>query len=481
MSGARRRVPVEPDESSRLLYEAALAAGSPFELTAWPVTGYPPKGERGNWRVLYETSAGRGELSGGRSLSQLHAAVLEAAEIVRRSSEPLSRRPVADFIDDYLTQMRARGWVQRTYQDRRSDLAGLRGLTDGVTVADLDVQHLRAAVQQAGTMSRGDFLAGRYAHLLAWGRRHDYIRADQMEMCDAVEWTAPDGYEKPEPLKKQARQAGSSKDAVPRGDVLTFDQLNDWAAACGRMDPHGEGLIHTFAALGLRYGEGIALTADARVADRGLGNHVDLDRWEVHVRWQTSERGGRRAGLPKAKKIRDVVIPADDRNPAGFHLRLWLRRRAASALAEQAEGTNPLALLFPSPEGGVWWHSNLRQKVWQPALASFSGTWATVFEVKHANGRTRHHQKFTLHSLRDRYACTAVDKWKYTKAELFEQGGWEDMATVNRYYYGVTDDTHGDVRKKLARPASCRDVPLSLGRGHRGRAGARRGGPGRRP
>ncbi|HEU4677005.1 MAG TPA: hypothetical protein VFS29_13495, partial [Motilibacteraceae bacterium] len=158
MSGAPRRMPVRPDEASRLLYEASLAQQRPFDLEDWTVTVYPPKGGRGNWRVLYTTPSGRGELSGGRRLDQLHAAVLAAVEIIRRRTELRADQPVGTLIDDYLTQHLATSWDGRTFHDRRRDLAGLREVTKGVACADLDLEHLRNGVQRAGTAKRGKFL-----------------------------------------------------------------------------------------------------------------------------------------------------------------------------------------------------------------------------------------------------------------------------------------------------------------------------------
>jgi hypothetical protein len=55
--------------------------------------------------------------------------------------------------------------------------------------------------------------------------------------------------------------------------------------------------------------------------------------------------------------------------------------------------------------------------------------------------------RLTLHSLRDRFATTAVSEWNYAQNQLLEQGSWEDSETVRRFYPGITDDTHDDVRK----------------------------------
>ena len=49
--------------------------------------------------------------------------------------------------------------------------------------------------------------------------------------------------------------------------------------------------------------------------------------------------------------------------------------------------------------------------------------------------------RFTLHSLRDRYANIALHVWKYTEERLLQQGSWRDAETVRRLYSGITDQT----------------------------------------
>lgn len=49
--------------------------------------------------------------------------------------------------------------------------------------------------------------------------------------------------------------------------------------------------------------------------------------------------------------------------------------------------------------------------------------------------------RFTMHSLRDRYANTALHEWKYTEEVLLQQGSWKDPETVRRFYSGITDQT----------------------------------------
>lgn len=108
--------------------------------------------------------------------------------------------------------------------------------------------------------------------------------------------------------------------------------------------------------------------------------------------------------------------------------------RIADALAEQARGWNPKALIFPSLSGGVFAEQNIRNRVWAPAAEELG--W-----VMEHPGSDRRLMRFTLHSLRDRYANTALHVWKYTEEVLLQQGSWKDPETVRRFYSGITDQT----------------------------------------
>ena len=158
---------------------------------------------------------------------------------------------------------------------------------------------------------------------------------------------------------------------------------------------------------------------------------VDLHQGLVRIRVQATTSEAKRE-LPKLKKIRDIAIPRDA--PAGFSLVDWLPGRIEAALAEQAAGDNPRALIFPNPSGGVYEEQNLRNRVWAPAAEDLG--WA----MEHA-GSDRRLMRFTLHSLRDRYANTALHHWHYTEEILLQQGSWKDPETVRRFYPGITDQT----------------------------------------
>jgi hypothetical protein len=64
---------------------------------------------------------------------------------------------------------------------------------------------------------------------------------------------------------------------------------------------------------------------------------------------------------PKNRKYRRTIYPR--RTPAGYPLAERLAARAEQARAEQAAGTNPLGLVFPSPAGKHWRSSNFSRNV----------------------------------------------------------------------------------------------------------------------
>ncbi len=86
----------------------------------------------------------------------------------------------------------------------------------------------------------------------------------------------------------------------------------------------------------------------------------------------------------------------------------------------------------------VFEENNLCNRVWGPAAAEMG--WR-MEEYVTATGRRMALSRFTLHSLRDRYANTAIHEWGYTEEQLLQQGSWQDAETVRRFYSGTTDDT----------------------------------------
>ena len=272
--------------------------------------------------------------------------------------------------------------------------------------------------------------------LLEFGRRRKYLTETQTHFAEDAPWPAEGVDVDRMPIRRDQAKAGGG------GNVPTHDQVMAFADACLRRYAHGDGLVHTAANLGLRSGELRLLTADPATAAT-CGNLVDTATWEVRVRFQVGGPAAQGRDSTKGRTQRQVVVPPTSAITTGFDLRGWLKLRCAAALAEQAAGTNRRALLFPTKTGRVWDDSNLREDVWVGAANDLG--WR-MEEYRTLRGRRRALYRFTLHSLRDRYATTAINEWHYTEEQLLAQGSWKDAETVRRYYSGTTDDTHASVR-----------------------------------
>lgn len=185
---------------------------------------------------------------------------------------------------------------------------------------------------------------------------------------------------------------------------------------------------HLAAGAGLRIGEQFQLRADDIVEHRG---HL-----LVRVDWQWSTGPGRRA-RPKTRKRR--VVPVPPVRLDGYPLEDALRERARIARAEQAAGANPEGLLFPAPEGGMWWSSNLNELL---VAAQKAAGWHHV--VVPEQRRLRSGRSATVlvtqmqhpwHSLRHRFARDMIDGLGLSPARLMAIGGWDSLEVLSTRYY----------------------------------------------
>ena len=433
------RMPVEPPTKMRRILEKAVAVGESVVVDG--ITLYPPREDRRRWRVKVHYEKRAFDKTYGDGLGYAYKGFLEADAWLVELKAGVSGKPefeaasLAAFIDDYVGRRGMSGkWSSKTQVQRKGDFKPLReiAIRDNLQCRDLNAMHLRECLRCVGTAGRGASLRGLLRTMLAFGRHAGYFTRDQAELIDAVTWTPPVGYVRPLSRRDQAKL---HVDIATGGEVMTHDQVKVWAKACQKHWVHGFAFIHACALLGLRSGEIRPLTASSEVAFSGRGNLVDLDNHVVRVRWQATTEGEAKH-LPKNNKLRDVAIP--QAAPAGFRLDRWLAHRVPVALAEQALGKNPLALIFPNPSGGLFGEQNLRNRVWAPAAEELG--WA-MEEYVTALGKKRRLFRFTLHALRDRYANTAIHEWKYPEDVLLQQGSWEDSETVRRFYAGVTDES----------------------------------------
>jgi integrase len=185
--------------------------------------------------------------------------------------------------------------------------------------------------------------------------------------------------------------------------------------AAGTRGHRGELMANTAAYSGLRWGELMALTVQqidqaARV--------IAVDRKVVEV------AGRLYLEAPKGRKSRRTIYPRS--TTAGYPLAERLGARIEEARAEQAAGTNPLGLIFPSPRGKHWRSSNFDRRVLAPAYL------AAGWRDAEGNGR------WTWHSLRHVFCTTALFTWKLDPTDVSRMAGHANYRTTLDMYVGST-------------------------------------------
>jgi integrase len=171
----------------------------------------------------------------------------------------------------------------------------------------------------------------------------------------------------------------------------------------------------TAAYSGLRWGELTALTVTQVSTDTRV---ITVDRKVVEV------AGHLYVEAPKNRKRRRTIYPR--RTPGGYPLADRLAARVAEALAEQAAGTNPLGLLFPSPTGKYWRSSNFNRNVLKRAY--FAAGWRA------ADGAGT----WTWHSLRHVFCTTALFTWKLDPTDVSRMAGHANYRITLDMYVGST-------------------------------------------
>ncbi|HEY6789930.1 MAG TPA: tyrosine-type recombinase/integrase [Trebonia sp.] len=119
-------------------------------------------------------------------------------------------------------------------------------------------------------------------------------------------------------------------------------------------------------------------------------------------------------------KHRSTIYPR--RTPAGYPLAERLAARIDAARAEQETGTNPLGLLFPSPQGKHLRSSNFERRSLAPAYQ------AAGWRDADGNG------PWTRHSLRHVFCTTALFTWKLDPTDVSRMAGHANYRTTLEMY-----------------------------------------------
>lgn len=337
----------------------------------------------------------------------------------------------------------------------------------------VEKKHVRKFYSSTQSRNTRDKRADKFKTFVRWMVVNEYLPASKAEELLTVDKHV--GLETRAQLSRSERLRRADKDTELK-PIPSHEQVNEFGRAVQkttRMVPvkrqngrdyerratqgyeHGELLVQLLAVTGLRLAEALLLAIPPN--NNQKVNPVEINTTEVidedniedaegnlkiSVDWQSPAKKPHKRKRPKGKKTRTVLVPPDFNVPTGYELNLNLVSRIFEAENEQRNGTNDLGLLFPSPEGKVWTQSNLTRRITGPALDRLGWDITTENDLQKVHA-------YTLHSLRDRFATTAVDEWGLSPAELTHMGGWKDITVVFRHYYGASAETENSIFQKL--------------------------------
>lgn len=358
-----------------------------------------------------------------------------------------------------------------------SQILNFWSVNENLKCYQLNKSHVRKFYSQTNSRNTREKRANKFRTFVRWMQAQEYVTDLQATELLNVDKNID---VKTKAALSRAERLKQPDTAAELGPIMTHEQVNAFATATrpatmtqkiqranGRDYEreikvgyeHGELLIQLLAVTGLRIGEALLLAANT-VKNREnknvnkiimSGGRIGLDenqldrldgRMKIEVKVQARPKKPDEAILPKGGKTRNVFIAGNDRVSTGYDLTRNLVQRALEAREEQEAGINPKALLFPSPQMNVWTQSNLTSRYIGPAADSLG------WDLTKDTDLQKHHA-YTLHSLRDRFATTAVNEWGLNPAELTQMGGWSDIAVVFRHYYGATAETEQNIYQKM--------------------------------
>jgi site-specific recombinase XerD len=376
------------------------------------ITVYPPRDKGGRWRATWHDD---GERQQCESVSQEKlAAKLEKVRQRLVTGASNMTRPGADLIAWYLNPDRlpVAGRWSRKHADTQRRLCERYAapVIGAVTCQDITVSHAQKMVNAAPTSGEGDRVHRMLSAMVGAGLKGGYLVNPALA---EVHWQAGD---RPLPAPN-ITVAGESALLVDPAEMPSSGDVGSLGRALAARS-HGERdeLMANLAAYsGLRWGELAALTVP-QVAQ--AARTITVDRKVVEV-------GGRLyVEAPKNRKFRRTVYP--NRTPAGYALAERIAARLKEARAEQAAGTNPLGLLFPSRSGGHWRSSNFNRYILQPAYLKVG--WRDA----EGNGQ------WTWHSLRHVFCTTALFTWKLDPTDVSRMAGHANYRITLDMYVGTT-------------------------------------------
>jgi integrase len=412
---------------------------------------------KGYYRLKWSEPDGTpGDTTAGRILEP---ALEKAAEINERVSSAAGPKAVTT-LDVILAEYLLAG--HSPYKDKKVwKPANKKQITDNLSRCLRGFEHLRAMDvnrdlcdrmrAQAGTETMVRINTNVLRAFLHWGQQHGYLTPLQAELL-------PRACSMPAPIINRvlervdtnlaldrARMNGQAEVYIRDEDAPSRERIVTLAVKLKEAFPlWGDLAVELAANSGPRWGEQFQLA----VSDVHLDGCAEYRQAHIHVDWQVDAGGtsdssvGRRV-RPKGDKTR--VIAVSTLSFTGFRLRESMRTRTAEALREQEAGTNPEALIFCAPRGGMLWYSAFNSDYLLPAMKAAGWPVETWVEKRDKWDASRkkytpvevHRRRAGLpwHSLRHRFARICVDIKRMPEGELMAIGGWENINTVQTRYY----------------------------------------------
>jgi integrase len=373
---------------------------------------YPPRRQGEPWRAVW-VEDGRRRFREAVTEDKLAAKLAKVTERLQADA-PNMERPGADLITYYLSPGRLpvqEQWSRKHAHTQRQLCERFAAPVIGaVTCQDIKTAHMQKIVNAAPTPGEGRRAERMISALVAVGITGGYLLSWRLKQ---VHWQAGDR----QLPALQVSVAGESALFVDPGEIPAAADVArlGQALAAARHGDRDELMAVTAAYSGLRWGELTALTITgidqaARV--------IAVDRKVIEV------AGHLYLEAPKNRKRRQTIYPRS--TPAGYPLAGRLATRLEQARAEQDAGTNPLGLIFPSPQGRYWRSSNYRRRVLAPAYQA--ARW------RDATGTG----DWTWHSLRHVFCTTALFTWKLDATDVSRMAGHANYRITLDMYVGTT-------------------------------------------
>ena len=321
------------------------------------VTVYPARWNGDRWRAVWYENGQRRQCEA--ATEDMLAVRLDKVAERLGVNAPNIERPGADLIAYYLSPGRLpaqRQWSRKhAHTQRRLCERFAAPVIGTVTCQDITTGHMQKIVNAAPTPGEGNRVQGMISALVGAGLGGGYLANPRLAK---VRWQAGD---RPLP-PPQVSVAGESALWVDPAEIPASEDIAKVGRALAPRTARGPGRAD-----GLHRCLQRAATGRADRSDRP---QVDPASRVIAVDCKVIEVAGHLyVEAPKNRKYRRTIYPV--RTPAGYPLAERLAARAEQARAEQAAGTNPLGLVFPSPAGKHWRSSNFsrtssRPPTWRP-------------------------------------------------------------------------------------------------------------------